>query len=629
MTALWKLKPEDRVMVLAPHPDDETLAAGGLLQKAVAASAAVHVVCVTDGDNNPWPQRVSEQRWRITAADRVRWGARRRREARAGLACLGVAADSVRFLGYPDQGLSPLLYRGDEDILQTLATEIGQWQPTLLVTPSALDLHPDHNALAVLCQLAFTLLDPERRDFTQMSYLVHENQPGLADLDWLYLPLRSAELARKHEAIRCHTSQLVLSKRRFLAFAQEVERFITSLKPIMYDRRHPVRRATVTDGFLRFEITTPSWTDAHCRMTLHLIAFGTGTEVRGYFVELPRMSAQLEVRDAASGAVLAHGHFYGTRKQGDLVLPLSPLLAAQRVLVKVERHFGFFDVAGWREFVVSRPACTDVPLLPSRSEQTQSHLRVCCVIPCYNVATLCGEVIHEATKYADVVIAVNDGSSDGTEHVLRRIAAEHDGRIRILSLARNCGKGAALLAGFRYALTQAPFDVLVTLDGDRQHCAADIPRLVEVWRTERATLVIGERDQFAAMPLRSRVGNALISRLLRCLYPAGPRDTQSGFRAFDRSFVAEVVEGVRGGRYETELHMLAFALRAQRKVGTVSIPTVYLNGNRSSHFRPLVDSLRVFLTLLRWRHFVPTAEMKKIDESYDFAEERQWITLPK
>jgi len=613
MNALWNLTPEDRILVLAPHPDDETLAVGGLLQRAMGAGAAVRVVFVTDGDNNPWPQRVSERHWRITTADRARWGARRRHEAHAALACLGVAADSARFLGYPDQGLSHLLYQGDEEILHTLTTEILQWRPTLMVTPSALDLHPDHNALAVLCQLVLAFLDPERRDFTHIAYLVHGNQPGLGDLNWLYLPLRSVEQARKREAIRCHASQLMLSRRRFLAFAQEVEWFLIPSSPTAYDSHHPVRRAIVTDRFLRLELAIPGRIGTHGRMTLHLVTHGLGTGSLGCFVEIPRKSAEVEMRDAMSGVVVTQGCFCGTRQQGEVMLPLSSLLAAKRVFVKVERHFGFLDIAGWREFSVSRLSSPGMPLPGPRSGRTQSRPRVCCVIPCYNVAALCGEVVHEAATYADSVIAVNDGSSDDTQKVLQRVAAEHNGSVRVLSFARNCGKGVALLAGFRYALAQLPFDVLVTLDGDRQHCAADIPRLVEVLRTEHATLVIGERDQFGAMPLRSRVGNALISGLLRRLYPTIPRDTQSGFRAFDRSFVEEVVEVVRGGRYETELQMLVFALRQQRRVCTVPIPTVYLDGNRSSHFRPVLDSFRVSLTLLRWHHFAHEAEVGQFE----------------
>ena len=79
------LSSRSRVMLFAPHPDDESLAAGIFLQRAVAAGAAVRVVYATDGERNCWPQRVLEGKMRIRENDRRRWGARRRAEALAAL----------------------------------------------------------------------------------------------------------------------------------------------------------------------------------------------------------------------------------------------------------------------------------------------------------------------------------------------------------------------------------------------------------------------------------------------------------------------------------------------------------------------------------------------------------------
>ncbi|PYK76748.1 MAG: hypothetical protein DME38_15975 [Verrucomicrobia bacterium] len=63
-----------RLMLIAPHPDDEALACSVILQKAVRAGAAIRIIYVTDGDDNPWPQRAVERRWRLSASDRERWG---------------------------------------------------------------------------------------------------------------------------------------------------------------------------------------------------------------------------------------------------------------------------------------------------------------------------------------------------------------------------------------------------------------------------------------------------------------------------------------------------------------------------------------------------------------------------
>jgi len=588
-------------MVLAPHPDDETLVTGGLLQQAVAAGAAVRVIFATDGDNNPWPQRVIERRWRITPADRAHWGARRRGEALAALTCLGVPTESAVFLGYPDQGLTRILLAREEEPLARLAAEVAMWCPTLLVTPSAFDLHPDHNALAVLLRLALARVDPVQRRFSAISYCVHDRQPALVGSEWLHLQLRPEEQTRKRQAIFCHASQLVLSRRRFLAFAKDVERFIASAEPSERDEHHPVRHAVMTKSTLRFAVARRTQPRAFGKTTLYIVA---GDPHRGgatLSVALPWRSATVNVRDGVSGAVITQARFCGNRRQGEILLPLSALPPAERVFIKVDRRFGFFDEAGWREVPLSQPCLRIVPFPAVYPTEARLDPVVCCVIPCYNIAALCGEVVREAALHADHVIAVDDGSTDTTGQVLRSIAAESNGRITVLSFAYNQGKGVALLAAFRHALAALPFDVLVTLDGDRQHRPSDIPRFVRACIDKGAALVIGERGEFEAMPLRSRLGNTLTTTLLRKLYPASPFDTQSGLRALERSFVEEVVRVVPGGRYETELQVLLLALTQHRPISTIPIPTAYLNGNRSSHFRPVTDSLRIYRTILGWR----------------------------
>src|SRR5437588_12893351 len=100
---------KSRLMLVAPHPDDEALACSVLLQRAVRAGAAVRVVYATDGDDNPWPQRVLERKWRLNATDRRRWGRLRRTEALAALRVLGVNGFAARFLGLPDQKLTAML----------------------------------------------------------------------------------------------------------------------------------------------------------------------------------------------------------------------------------------------------------------------------------------------------------------------------------------------------------------------------------------------------------------------------------------------------------------------------------------------------------------------------------------
>jgi LmbE family N-acetylglucosaminyl deacetylase len=218
MTRQLTFRATDRLLVFAPHPDDETLATGELIQLARAGGAAVRVVFATDGDNNPWPQRWCERRLQIGPAERERWGQRRRGEAGAALARLGVASGAVRFLGWPDLGLTQTLER-DDTAIDTLREEIERYAPTHLAMPSLRDRHPDHGALRVMLELA---LAHTRSSCMRLSYVVHGRDADAGALQLAHDPERHA---RKREALMAHASQISLSKSRLLRWADQPESF--------------------------------------------------------------------------------------------------------------------------------------------------------------------------------------------------------------------------------------------------------------------------------------------------------------------------------------------------------------------------------------------------------------------
>lgn len=215
----------DRVLIVAVHPDDETLATGGLIQAAQAAGAAVRVVFVTDGDNNPWPQRWIERRWRIDAGARRRWGARRRDEARIALATLGVAAEATRFLGLPDQGLTALLAAGDA-LERALQSAIAAFDPTWIVGSSRADRHPDHSAVAVALD-RIGRHSGRPAPMQRLAAVVH----GAIDTADVVLTLDAAALRRKREALGAYRTQLALSRGRLERMAAAVERYTSEAAP--------------------------------------------------------------------------------------------------------------------------------------------------------------------------------------------------------------------------------------------------------------------------------------------------------------------------------------------------------------------------------------------------------------
>lgn len=219
MPAGLKFRNNDRLLVVVPHPDDETLATGGLIQVALAAGLPLRVIVATDGDDNPWPQRWLERRWHIDGSARVRWGKRRREEARSALSLLGVPDDAYRFFGWPDQGLTAMLLL-DSSAEEMLAAEIRQFSPTVVALPSLADRHPDHSALRVMCEMA--LVGARSTKCRKLGYLVHGKRIGNGGFS---LPLHSAQAQLKQRALLAHSTQLSLSRRRMLALCERVEQY--------------------------------------------------------------------------------------------------------------------------------------------------------------------------------------------------------------------------------------------------------------------------------------------------------------------------------------------------------------------------------------------------------------------
>jgi LmbE family N-acetylglucosaminyl deacetylase len=215
------------LLVVAPHPDDESLAAGGLIQRAIGAGARVHIVFVTDGDNNPWPQRLLETRVRIGARERERWGARRRGEADRALHELGAERAAVHRLGWPDGGVTWKLVDETVAAIAQWRTLLHEIAPTLMVLPDLADGHPDHSALHVLLELVLDGM-PEASRPSCLCYLLHGHAvPDPARQ--LIFELNETEQVRKRKAIHAHRSQMALSRGRMLRWATSQDRFALGL----------------------------------------------------------------------------------------------------------------------------------------------------------------------------------------------------------------------------------------------------------------------------------------------------------------------------------------------------------------------------------------------------------------
>ncbi len=237
----------DRVLIVAPHIDDEAIAAAGYAAAGLRHGAEVSVVYVTSGDCNRTSAEIMDFTLRPGERDYLAEGKRRIQEAIAAMAVLGVPRGHLYFLGYPDRGIRPMLenpgkvirspgtgrtavpyeealspgaeYRL-ENLEKDLRTVLDQTQPTIVLSPVLFDAHPDHSATGRLTRrlLRHILLGPQH-----LGYLVHARHfpspfrraPRLpllpparfAGAHWLLFPMAPADEIAKLKVLRAYRSQ--------------------------------------------------------------------------------------------------------------------------------------------------------------------------------------------------------------------------------------------------------------------------------------------------------------------------------------------------------------------------------------------------------------------------------------
>jgi len=268
----------DRVLVVAPHPDDETLGCGGVIQEAVARGAEIHVALMTNGDASELAVILGERELRLTPTAFIELGRKRQQESLRTLTSFGVPASHIHFLGFPNNGLTALWrlehwpysrlyraprtrvslspYRGTvtphapycgQQVLSDLTAVLHQVQPNLIFVTDAQDIHPDHWATCCFLRYALETIAVRgaawARSAQVYGYLIH--WPGYplparvaprlqllppprlieAGGEWLRLPLSLELSRRKLTAIRGYHTQDPSFDRLLLRFARANETF--------------------------------------------------------------------------------------------------------------------------------------------------------------------------------------------------------------------------------------------------------------------------------------------------------------------------------------------------------------------------------------------------------------------
>ncbi len=278
ITCLEPIKKEDRVLILAPHPDDEAIGCAGLIQQAVKAAAQLRIVYLTNGDHNQIAFIVYEKRITLRKNEFIHMGEVRRKEAIKAMQLLGVDESNLIFLGYPDFGTFAIFsrywkdtkpYRGlltrissvpykenfsfgapyqGESILNDLKKVLLEYKPTKIFVSHPADVNVDHKTFYLFLEIALADLKNEIPRPQVLPYLIHcvgwplprNYHPELSLLPpqkfiatqrelWSMLGLTAEELEQKHQAILMYRSQTQSSAFYLLSFAPDTSPAICGL----------------------------------------------------------------------------------------------------------------------------------------------------------------------------------------------------------------------------------------------------------------------------------------------------------------------------------------------------------------------------------------------------------------
>ena len=223
--------------------------------------------------------------------------------------------------------------------------------------------------------------------------------------------------------------------------------------------------------------------------------------------------------------------------------------------------------------------------------------RISVVLPSLDPDTKLLTVIDGLLEYGftDIVL-VNDGSKPENMCYFEE-AARHP-EIHLLHHEVNRGKGAALKTAFRWILDNRPDSLgVVTVDGDNQHHPEDTRACsLHMAKTDRIVLGVRDFDQ-PDVPFKSRNGNKITSLVFKIFVGMTISDTQTGLRAIPKKYLPLLCD-ISGERFEYETNMLLEMKRSNIPFDEVKIRTVYIEENKSSHFRAVRDSWRIYKLIL-------------------------------
>lgn len=228
------------------------------------------------------------------------------------------------------------------------------------------------------------------------------------------------------------------------------------------------------------------------------------------------------------------------------------------------------------------------------------------IIPAYNPDIKLYKIVSEIFENKQLnmekrlrIIIVNDGSDSQCRKIFYKCKCMG---CEILEHKRNLGKGRGIKTALKYiekTRKKNNQSYVVIIDADGQHKVKDMERLIEKLKENTDSLVIGVRKFKGNIPFRSRFGNIITMQIFKFVTGKKVNDTQTGLRGFSTNYIPFMIN-IPGDRYEYEMEVLLKAVKNKISIEEVNIECIYEENNKSSHFRPLKDSIKIYKEILKF-----------------------------
>lgn len=394
--------PEDRVLFLAPHPDDEAIGGGGILQQALSDGAAVKVVCFTNGDHNEFSFIVYEKRLMFRKGAFMHMGRVRNAETKAATASIGLRSSDVLFMGYPDFGtleiftkfwdgkksyrslltrVSQVYYKDavsfgapyiGESILRDLKTILIGFQPTKIFVSHPADTNRDHQSLSLFLQVALWDLDTEIAQTEVFPYIIHvvgwprvrgrspqsvlTPPPGLNEVPWKSFTLSDKQLGAKIHMISYYKSQIAYNPPYLFTFARRNELFgalpqiqvpaSAGIEPVWVDvrggrRNEPVISYAHTGSDFLVKVALRRKLNKNFGVRIHLLGYKKGVD----FARMPKLAVDIgllgiKIRDKRQIVFNKSARMFFDKQQNLIIsVPMAMLGKPDYIMSRVRRKF--------------------------------------------------------------------------------------------------------------------------------------------------------------------------------------------------------------------------------------------------------------------------------------------------